>query len=82
LQTKKPFWNLEVAQNFQRETYMRNKLTEDDPDAAQIPAAASRTIAGPPPNNGDVLTTLRRSPPIGTDLKLARSHEAGRKVDL
>ena len=40
------------------------------------------TMAGEPPKKGGILAALRRSPLVGADLKLARSHEAGRKVDL
>jgi hypothetical protein len=61
---------------------LAKRLAKDDPDAAQIRAAVSRTIAGEPPKKGGILAALRRSPLVGADLDLARSHEAGRKVDL
>ena len=61
---------------------LAKRLAEDDPDAVQIRAAVSRTIAGEPPKKGGILAALRRSPLVGADLKLARPHEAGRKVDL
>ena len=38
--------------------------------------------AGKPPKNGGVLAALRRSPLVGADLNLARSRDAGRKVDF
>ena len=50
--------------------------------AARIQAALQQTSAGEPPSKGGVLAALRRSPLVGADLDLARSHEAGRKVDL
>jgi len=31
---------------------------------------------------GGILAALRRSPLVGADVNLARSHEANRKVDL
>jgi hypothetical protein len=39
-------------------------------------------MAGEPPRKGGILAALRRSPLVGADLKLARSRQAGRKVDL
>jgi hypothetical protein len=61
---------------------LAKRLAEDDPDAVQIRAAVSRTIAGEPPKKGGILAALRRSPLVGANLDLARSHETGRKVDL
>ncbi len=61
---------------------LAKRLAEDDPDALRIRAAVSRTITGEPPKKGGILAALRRSPLVGADLSLARSHEAGRKVDL
>ena len=61
---------------------LAKRLAEDDPDAVRIRAAISRTISGEPPEKGGILAALRRSPLVGADLNLARSHETGRKVDL
>jgi hypothetical protein len=61
---------------------LAKRLAENDPDAVQIRAAVSRTIAGEPPRKGGILAALRRSPLVGADLDLARSRETGRKVDL
>jgi hypothetical protein len=61
---------------------LAKRLAEDDPDAARIRATVSQTIAGEPPKRGGILAALRRSPLVGADLDLARSREAGRKVDL
>jgi hypothetical protein len=61
---------------------LAKRLAEDDPEAARIRATVSQTIAGEPPRKGGILAALRRSPLVGADLNLARSHEAGRKVDM
>jgi hypothetical protein len=61
---------------------LARRLAEDDPEALRIRAAVSQTIAGEPPRKGGILAALRRSPLVGADLNLARSHDAGRKVDL
>jgi len=61
---------------------LAKRLAEDDPDAVRIRAAVSRTIAGEPPKKGGILAALRRSPLVGADLDLTRSHEPGRKIDL
>ena len=61
---------------------LARRLADDGPDAARIRAVVSRSIAGEPPRKGGILDALRRSPLVGADLDLARSHEAGRKVDL
>ena len=61
---------------------LAKRLAEDDPDAAQIRAAVTRTIAGEPAKKGGILAALRRSPLVGADLDLARSRKTGRKIDL
>ena len=61
---------------------LAKRLAVDDADAVQIRAAVSRAIASEPRVKGGILAALRRSPLVGADLKLARPHEAGRKVDL
>jgi len=61
---------------------LARRLAQDDPDAAQIRASVSRTIAGEPPRKGGILAALRRSPLVGADLNLARPREVGRKVEL
>ena len=61
---------------------LAKRLAEDDPDALRIRTALSRTLMGEPPKKGGILAALRRSPLAGADLNLARSHEAGRKVDV
>ena len=61
---------------------LAKRLAEDDPDALRIRTALSRTLMGEPPKKGGILAALRRSPLLGADLNLARSHEPGRKVDV
>jgi len=61
---------------------LARRLAEDGPDAARLRAAVRQSIAGKPPSKGRILAALRRSPLVGADLDLARSHEAGRKVEI
>jgi hypothetical protein len=61
---------------------LAKRLAEDDPEAARIRAAVSRTVGGEPPKKGGILAALRRSPLVGADLDFVRSREAGRKVEL
>jgi hypothetical protein len=61
---------------------LAKRLAEDDPDAARIRTVVSQTVAGEPPKKGGILAALRRSPLVGADLDLARSHDVGRKVKL
>jgi hypothetical protein len=61
---------------------LAKRLAEDDPEATRIRAAVSLTIASEPPKKGGILAALRRSPLVGADLNLTRSHETGRKVEL
>jgi len=61
---------------------LAKRLAEDDPDAQRTRTALSRTLTGEPPKKGGILAALRRSPLVGTDLNLARSHEAVRKADV
>jgi hypothetical protein len=61
---------------------LARRLAEDGPDAARVRETISRTIAGEPPRKGGILKALRCSPLVGADLDIARSREAGRKVDL
>jgi hypothetical protein len=61
---------------------LAKRLARNDSEALRIRASVSQTIAGEPPQKGGILAALRRSPLVGADLDLTRSHEAGRKVDL
>lgn len=61
---------------------LARRLSEDTPEASQLRAAVSRSIAGEPPGPGGIFAALRRSPLVDADLDLSRRREAGRKVDL
>ena len=61
---------------------LARRLAEDGPDAARLRAAVRQSIAGKPPSKGGILAALRRSPMVGADLDLTRSHEEGRKVEI
>jgi hypothetical protein len=61
---------------------LARKLAEDTPEASELRAAVSKSIAGELPRKGGILAALRRSPLVGAHLDLARPSEAGRKVDL
>jgi hypothetical protein len=61
---------------------LARRLADDGPDAVRIRATVSQTISGEPPKTGGILAALRRSPLVGADLDLGRSHVEGRKIDL
>jgi hypothetical protein len=58
------------------------RLAEDSPEATQLRAVVTKSVAGEPPRIGGILAALRRSPLIGADLDLIRSREKGRAVDI
>lgn len=58
------------------------RLAEEGPEAEQVRSAVKTAVAGKPPKPGGILTALRRSPLVGSDLDLSRLREEGRKVDL
>jgi hypothetical protein len=57
-------------------------LAEDSPEAVELRAAVSKSIAGEPPRKGGILAALRRSPLVGADLDVTRPRDGGRKVDI
>ncbi len=61
---------------------LARRLAEDGPEAARLRAGISQTIAGEPPRKGGILAALRRSPLVGADLDLSRSHQQGRTVEI
>jgi hypothetical protein len=61
---------------------LARRLAEDDPEATQLRATVSRTVAGEPPRKGGILAALRRSPIAGADLDLTRSRDEGRDIDF
>lgn len=61
---------------------MARHLATDGPEAERLRATIRRVIAGESPTKGGILAALRRSPLVGVDLDLRRSHEEGRPVDI
>ena len=61
---------------------LARQLADDGPDAVRLRATVHQTISGEPPKTGGILAALRRSPLVGADLDLSRSHVEGRKIDL
>lgn len=61
---------------------LARRLSEDTPEASELRAIVSKSIAGEPPKPGGILAALRRSPLVGADLNLSRPREEGRKIDL
>ena len=61
---------------------LAKRLAEDGPEAAQLRATVSQTIASERQRKGGILDALRRSPLVGADLAPTRPYEPGRKVDL
>jgi hypothetical protein len=58
------------------------RLAEDTPEASELRATVSKSIAGEPPKKGGILAALRRSPLVGADLDLTRPREEGRKIGI
>jgi hypothetical protein len=56
-------------------------LSEDTPEASNLRATVSKSVAGEPPKPGGILAALRRSPLADADLNLSRAREEGRKID-
>ncbi|MEI9414184.1 hypothetical protein O7A70_06755 [Mesorhizobium sp. Cs1299R1N1] len=61
---------------------LARRLSEDTPEASELRATVSKSIAGEPPKPGRILAVLLRSPLVGADLDFSRPREEGRKVDL
>ena len=61
---------------------LARRLSEDGPEAARLRTAVKQSIAGEEPKKGGILTALRRSPLVGTDLNLTRPRVTGRKVRI
>jgi len=60
---------------------LARKLAQDDTEAKRIRSEVTRAVSGVP-QKGGVLAALRRSPLVGSDLKIERPFDAGRNVDL
>jgi hypothetical protein len=61
---------------------LARRLAEGGSEAADIRATIAQTISGEPPRTGGIVAALRRSPLVGADLDLNRSHDGGREIDL
>ncbi|MFS8083284.1 MAG: hypothetical protein ACMG51_07520 [Ginsengibacter sp.] len=61
---------------------LARRLAEEGPEAARIRSAVSSTISGGTQKTGGIVAALRRSPLVGSDLDLNRSHVEERKIDL
>ncbi|MEC5291190.1 hypothetical protein VSX64_08855 [Aurantimonas sp. C2-6-R+9] len=61
---------------------LARRLSEDTPEASELRATVSKSIAGDPPKPGGILAALRRSPLVSAELDLPRPREERRKVDL
>jgi hypothetical protein len=62
--------------------YFARRLSEDAPEASELRASVSKSLAGEPPSKGGILAALRRSPLVGVELDLTRPRQEGRKVDI
>jgi hypothetical protein len=61
---------------------LAKRLAQDDPEGSRIRSEIRRTVAEKPAKKGRILAALRRSPLVGADLNLTRSHETGRDIEL
>jgi len=61
---------------------LARKLIEEGSEAEHIRRTVQEAVSGEPSKPGGILTALRRSPLVGTDLDLTRPREERRKVDL
>ena len=61
---------------------LARRLSEDTPEATELRAAVTKSIAGEPPKAGGILAALRRSPLVGAGLDPSRPRDDGRKVEL
>lgn len=60
---------------------LARKLAQGDPEASRIRSEVARAVSGTS-QKGGILAALRRSPLVGSDLKIERSFDAGRKINL
>jgi hypothetical protein len=61
---------------------LAKRLAENDAEATHMRDAVRRTISGEPPEKGEILKALRRSPLVGAEIEVKRTVTRGRKVDL
>lgn len=53
---------------------LARRLAEDGPEAANLRAFVSETLAAEPPKKGGIVAALRRSPLVGADLDTQPVH--------
>jgi hypothetical protein len=51
---------------------LARRLSEDTPEASELRATVTKSIAGEPPKPGGVLAALRRSPLVGAEINISR----------
>ena len=61
---------------------LAKRLAQNDSESARLREIIREEIAPEQEKKGGIFAALRRSPLVGADLDLTRSHETGRKVDL
>jgi hypothetical protein len=61
---------------------LAKRLAQDDLEASRIRSEIVRNVSAGQGRKGGILAALRRSPLVGTDLKIERPFQSGRKVDL
>jgi hypothetical protein len=60
---------------------LAKKLAQDDLEARRIRSEVARAVSGTS-QKGGILAALRRSPLVGSDLKIEHPFDPGRKIDL
>ncbi|HEV3039223.1 MAG TPA: hypothetical protein VHA33_15705 [Candidatus Angelobacter sp.] len=60
---------------------LAKRLSQDDPEAKRIRSEITCAVSGET-KKGGIIAALRRSPLVGSDLKIERPFDAGRQVDL
>jgi len=61
---------------------LARRLAEDGPQAQAVRTALAASVAVVQPRHGNILSALRASPLVGTDIDFSRPREFGREVGL
>jgi hypothetical protein len=61
---------------------LARRLAEDSPEASRLRAVVKQSLSSEPQKKGGIVAALRRSPLVGADIDLDRSHVEERKIDL
>ena len=61
---------------------LARRLSEDGPEAIRARTTVKALVEGKQPEPGGILAALRRSPLVGADLDLSRTHVEGRGIEL